>query len=46
VAVLGLQKMDLEVREAILAGELEHSLHPPDGQDSSAELDKVRARVD
>jgi hypothetical protein len=36
----------LEVRKAILVEELEHGLHPPDGQDPSAELDKVRVRVD
>jgi hypothetical protein len=45
-ALLGLQEMDLEVRKAILVEELEHGLHPPDGQDPSAELDKVRVRVD
>jgi hypothetical protein len=45
-ALLGLQEMDLEVHKAILVEELEHGLHPPDGQDPSAELDKVRVRVD
>jgi hypothetical protein len=45
-ALLGLQEMDLEVREAILAEELERSLHPPNGRDPSAELDKVYVCVD
>jgi hypothetical protein len=34
------------VWEAILAEDLEHGMHPPNGQDLSAELDKARARVD
>jgi hypothetical protein len=38
--------MDLEVREAILADELEHSLHPHDGQGLTVELDKAQARMD
>jgi hypothetical protein len=45
-ALLGLQEMDLEVHEAILAEELERSLHPPDGRDPSVELDKVYVCVD
>jgi hypothetical protein len=44
--LLGLQETDLEVSEAILAEELEHGLHPPDGCDLPAELDESRARVD
>jgi hypothetical protein len=28
------------------AEELEHGVHPPDGQDQLARLDKVRAHVD
>jgi hypothetical protein len=43
--LLGLQEMDLEVCEAILAEELERDVHPPDGQDPSTELDKVCASV-
>jgi hypothetical protein len=38
--------MDLEVREAILAEELEHVPHPIDGRDISVELDKARERAD
>jgi hypothetical protein len=38
--------MDLEVREAILAEELEHNLHPLDGRGPLAELDKVHVCVD
>jgi hypothetical protein len=38
--------MDLELREVILLEELERGLHPPDGRDLSAELDKTHARVD
>jgi hypothetical protein len=34
------------VREPILVEELERSLHPPDRQDLSTELDKAHARVD
>jgi hypothetical protein len=37
--------MDLKVWQAILAEELECSLHPTDGWDLSVELDKTRARV-
>jgi thioester reductase-like protein len=38
--------MDPEVWEVILAEELEHDLHPTDGWDLSAELDKAHVRVD
>jgi hypothetical protein len=38
--------MDMEVREVILVEELEHVLHPPNGQDLLAELDKARACMD
>jgi hypothetical protein len=38
--------MDLEVPEAILLEELERDLHPTDGWDLSAELDKARVLVD
>jgi hypothetical protein len=38
--------MNLVVREAILAEELECNLHRPDRQNLSAELDKACARVD
>jgi hypothetical protein len=38
--------MDLEVREALLAEELEHGLQPPDGLDLSSELNKACAHVD
>jgi hypothetical protein len=41
-----LQETDLEVWEAILAEELGRGLHPPNEQDPSVELDKVRAHVD
>jgi hypothetical protein len=44
--LLGLQEADLEVREAILVEEREHSLHPPNGWDLPVELEKVHARVD
>jgi hypothetical protein len=37
--------MKLEVQEAILVEEMECGLHPPDGQNLSAELDKAHARV-
>jgi hypothetical protein len=43
--LLGLQETDLEVREVILVEELEPVLHPPDGQDLLAKLDKAPARV-
>jgi hypothetical protein len=46
MALLGLQETDPEVSKAILAEELEHGVHPPDGQDQLARLDKVRAHVD
>jgi hypothetical protein len=36
-----LQEKDLEVWEVILVEELEHDLHPTDGRDLSAELDKT-----
>jgi hypothetical protein len=45
VTLLGLQEMDLKVHKAILAVELEHGLHPLDGRDLSAELDKVCVSV-
>jgi hypothetical protein len=45
-ALLGLQETDMEVRKVILADKLEHGLHPPDGLDPSAELDKVCVCVD
>jgi hypothetical protein len=38
--------MDPEVREAILATEQERGQQSPDGRDLSAELDKIRMRVD
>jgi hypothetical protein len=38
--------MDLEVQEVILAEELECGLHPPDGHDLSAVLDKAQTCVD
>jgi hypothetical protein len=44
--LLCLLEMDLEVREVILAEELEHVPHPIDGRDISAELDKARERAD
>jgi hypothetical protein len=44
--LLFLQEMDLEVREAILAEEQEHDLHPIDGQDLLAELDKTHECMD
>jgi hypothetical protein len=44
--LLYLQEIDLEVSEVILAEELERGLHPPDGWDLSAELDKACASVD
>jgi hypothetical protein len=44
--LLCLQEMDLEVQEVILAEELEHSLHPHDGQGLTMELDKAQAHVD
>jgi hypothetical protein len=44
--LLSLQEMDLEVREAILAEELERNLHSSDGRDLSPELDKARALAD
>jgi hypothetical protein len=34
------------VWEAVLVEELEHSLHPLDGRDLSAELNKAHTRVD
>jgi hypothetical protein len=37
--------MDMEVQEVILAEELERGLHPTNGQDLSAELDKACAQV-
>jgi hypothetical protein len=43
--LLGLQETDLEVREVILVEELEPVLHPPNGQDLLAKLDKAPARV-
>jgi hypothetical protein len=45
-ALLGLEEIDLEVHEVILAEDLECSLHPSDGQDLSAELKKACACVD
>jgi hypothetical protein len=44
--LLCLQEMDLEVWEAILADELEHNLHPHDGQGLTVELDKAQAHMD
>jgi hypothetical protein len=44
--LLFLQEMDLEVREVILTEEQERSLQPPNGQDLSVELGKIRACVD
>jgi hypothetical protein len=44
--LLGLQEMDLEMCEAILAEELECRLHPLDGHDLPMELDESRAWVD
>jgi hypothetical protein len=44
-AHLGLQEMDLEVREAALAEELERGLRRPDGRDMPAELDEASAWV-
>jgi hypothetical protein len=41
-----MQETDLEVREAILAEELEHGLHPTEGWDLSMEQDKARVSVD
>jgi hypothetical protein len=38
--------MDLEVREVILAEELERDKHHPNGRDLSVELDKARAHVE
>jgi hypothetical protein len=38
--------MDLEVWVAILVGELQHDLHPPDERDLSTDLDKAHARMD
>jgi hypothetical protein len=38
--------MNLEVWVAILAGELQHDLHPPDKRDLSTDLDKAHARMD
>jgi hypothetical protein len=43
---LSLPEVVLEVREAILAKELERGLHSFDGQDLSVELDKARALAD
>jgi hypothetical protein len=37
--------MDLEVREVILAEELERGLHPPDGRDPSVDPDKAHTHV-
>jgi hypothetical protein len=44
--LLGLQEMDLEMCEVILAEELECGLHPLDGHDLPMELDESRAWVD
>jgi hypothetical protein len=44
--LLCLQEMDLEVREEILAEELQRALHPPDGWDMSVDLDKAHTGVD
>jgi hypothetical protein len=44
--LLGLQEMDLEMCEAILAEELECGLHPLDGHDLPMELGESRAWVD
>jgi hypothetical protein len=41
-----LQEIDLEVCEVILEEELEHGVHPPDGQDLSVELDRAYVSVD
>jgi hypothetical protein len=41
-----MQKTDLEMWEVILAEELEHGLHPPDGRDLSTELDKAHTWMD
>jgi hypothetical protein len=43
--LLGLQEIDLGVREAILAEELERGLRHPDGRDLPTGLDKTCARV-
>jgi hypothetical protein len=43
--LLYLQETDLEVREAILAEELERGLHPPDGRDPSVDPDKAHTHV-
>jgi hypothetical protein len=43
--LLYLQETDLEVREAILAEELERGLHPLDRRDPSVDLDKAHTRV-
>jgi hypothetical protein len=40
------EEMDLVVREAILAALLERGLHPPDGRELLAELDKACVSVD
>jgi hypothetical protein len=40
-----LQETDLVVQEAILAEELDHGLHPPDGRHLSTELDKAYVHV-
>jgi hypothetical protein len=45
VILLGLQEMDLGVREAILAKELQCGLRHPDGRDLPAKLDETRTRV-
>jgi hypothetical protein len=45
VTLLGVQEMNLGVREAILAEELECGMRHPDGRDLLAELDETHARV-
>jgi hypothetical protein len=42
----GLQEIDLEVHEVILAKELERGQRPSDGQDMLAELKKICTHVD
>jgi hypothetical protein len=43
--LLGLQEMNLWVREAILSGELESGMRHPNRLDLSVELDETHARV-
>jgi hypothetical protein len=43
--LLGLQEMNLGVREATLSEELESGLHHPNRRDLSAKLDETCARV-